>query len=455
MSLQNNFEYIVNVFVILSIAVCTYSIQVLNENILAEEINDKKIILDYCNEFNTMVNYSIDDKNNFIFEFKNTPINDKVKELKISFKVDEIKIDSSLGQELNFENTLSLPIDSAYTVVQSPFSFDKGTFVGSNRLKFSSTLYVFFEDEICFNKIFDQQEINILTKTPTSFIDITETVIPEFYHYGYSGNEDWDEIYQIFLDASVKARSSYDEITKNAIFLQFFNWDKINNQWIEYVPNRVVSPVRIGLYGNFTDDEISAVAIFIEMMRDVAPNLEISFALESQDVTLYIHKGPCDNSFAILDDCDGYAGYYYSNFYDISLKPNHGSIWILETAHNIEDVLIHELGHAFGLNHNNCDESVVSSLNQVLGYKYETLQPLDMAILYSIYNNDFAYEQPNFLNLNTVEVLKDTPPLDFSYFKDHNIPWHACNFDYSIFENSLTKLDNVLEKLESLVNTDF
>ena len=113
--------------------------------------------------------------------------------------------------------------------------------------------------------------------------------------------------------------------------------------------------------------------------------------------------------------------------------------------------MIHELGHAFGLNHNNCFDSIVSSSYQEDDFM--SLQPIDLAVLYAIYNNDFEYKKVNGLDESIVLNLNSFNQ-DFSDILDFPISWDACSFEYKEFEASNLKLEFLSNQLEKLFSTD-
>ena len=112
----------------------------------------------------------------------------------------------------------------------------------------------------------------------------------------------------------------------------------------------------IGLFGDVSRHDFLTVSKLLETLQIVAPSLKITISDDINDVSLPIHITPCDNLVSErFNGCQGYAAGLYHGYHDY--------IWVDASIKNKDwrsHVIIHELGHALGLNHNLCIDSVMS-----------------------------------------------------------------------------------------------
>ena len=112
----------------------------------------------------------------------------------------------------------------------------------------------------------------------------------------------------------------------------------------------------IGLFGDVSRYDFLTVSKVLETLQIVAPSLKITISDDLNDVSLPIHITPCDNLVSErFNGCKGYADGLYHGYHDY--------IWVNASIKNKDwrsHVIIHELGHALGLNHNLCIDSVMS-----------------------------------------------------------------------------------------------
>tara|TARA_B100001250_G_scaffold411426_1_gene440048 strand:+ start:328 stop:1815 length:1488 start_codon:yes stop_codon:yes gene_type:complete len=153
-------------------------------------------------------------------------------------------------------------------------------------------------------------------------------------------------------------------------------WEKKKISWIDIRNTKIV----IGLYGDVKDSDLKLVSKLLDVLHIVAPNLDISYSKKSSEVTLPIHLLDCTEAWGISEgyDCyQNYAGIYFGGGDHIWVE---GSLRGAERNH----VITHEIGHALGLRHNLCFDSVMS-------YRFEAdtvpyFSYVDLMQLSTLYN---------------------------------------------------------------------
>ena len=126
-------------------------------------------------------------------------------------------------------------------------------------------------------------------------------------------------------------------------------WNDVGLSHLHYRSEKTV----IGFFGHVTNSDIQLISNLMDALTIVAPNLEIKYSSNAVSVNLPIYIYPCDDDIDYQLDCEDYSGAYFPS-----------SDWIFVDARlnrfNREHVIIHELGHALGLGHNLCKDSVMS-----------------------------------------------------------------------------------------------
>ena len=185
----------------------------------------------------------------------------------------------------------------------------------------------------------------------------------------------------------------------------------------EYISTRkrLSGEVNIGLFGNATNYDLHVVNKVLNILNIIAPNLKIAYSDNPADVNLPIHFAHCTKRFSeLVNDCRSkIAGTFYHR--DSKLEnAKFGWIWVDSQYSKSmrEHILIHELGHALGLGHNLCTNSVMSYAKFADSMPYFTeIDLMQLRILYDpkldeIYNNYQVIEDLD-LDLDTYSEYAD------------------------------------------------
>ena len=197
-----------------------------------------------------------------------------------------------------------------------------------------------------------------------------------------------------------------------------FNKSKKGEKYVdEYISTRkrLSGEVSIGLFGNATNYDLHVVNKVLNILNIIAPNLKISYSDNPADVNLPIHFAHCTKRFSeLVNDCRSkIAGTFY--YRDSKLEnAKFGWIWVDSQYSKSmrEHILIHELGHALGLGHNLCRNSVMSYAKFADSMPYFTeIDLMQLRILYDpkldeIYNNYQVIEDLD-LDLDTYSEYAD------------------------------------------------
>jgi len=122
---------------------------------------------------------------------------------------------------------------------------------------------------------------------------------------------------------------------------------------------RVTEEIVVGFFGDVEDSDLRHFERMLDALRVVAPTLKIKYSTDVNQVTLPVHYSRCTKDFSDkFNDCYDSMWGFFMRYSD----PLHGWIWIDADLTDVyrQTTLTHEIGHALGLNHNLCHDSVMS-----------------------------------------------------------------------------------------------
>ena len=147
---------------------------------------------------------------------------------------------------------------------------------------------------------------------------------------------------------------------------------------------RVNEEIVVGLFGDVEDSDLRHFERMLDALRVVAPTLKIRYSTDVNQVTLPIHYSRCTKEFSDkFNDCYNSMWGFFMRYSD----PLHGWIWIDSDLADVfrHTTLTHEIGHALGLNHNLCHDSVMSYSDQRSRYD-NYFSHVDLMMLQAIYD---------------------------------------------------------------------
>lgn len=154
-------------------------------------------------------------------------------------------------------------------------------------------------------------------------------------------------------------------------------WNDVGLGHLHYRSQKTI----IGLFGHVIDSDIQLISNLIDALTIVAPNLQIKYSSDASYVNLPIYMYPCDEDIDYQLDCADYAGAYF---------PSSDWIFIDTSVSRLyrEHVIVHELGHALGLGHNLCKDSVMSysDLADPIPF-FNNIDLIQLQVLYSDTSN--------------------------------------------------------------------
>ena len=220
---------------------------------------------------------------------------------------------------------------------------------------------------------------------------------------------------------------------------------EINNR------NKLYDKVVFGLFGDVIDDDLKTINKIIHVLNIVAPDLDISYSNNANEVNLPIHFAPCTQLISsYVNGCEGYAVgiYYHSHSFNDKARGKFGYIWVdsrYKSGYR-QSVLIHEIGHALGLGHNLCTNSVMSYAD--FSNEPEYFTAIDLMQLRLLYDKRLV----DFEKAPSIVTKFNLDPVKYKYYKsgkssmcfENNSGWS----DLIHFQQGSISLQELKENLE-------
>ena len=378
---------------------------------------------DICDEnFITTIKTEIINDTLFI-SYLNDPIFYGVKDLELKiipsgdhFRPDRgFKIHNFRKISLTNESSHEIPLN-IYETVQNEYYIDfilQGFSEKNNELCFTELLLSINEENFT----------NYKTNTPFFLEEVLQPAFEENPNISVIGENEY--IKNVIENNQKKLLfSSLPTVSESALVLlnqsTRYSNDEEKDIWVNtprYYPS-VRDEIVIGLFGEVINYDFIALSNILETLKIVAPNLKITISNDVNDVTLPIHLSPCNELISDkFNNCFGYAAGIYYGWHDF--------IWVDSSITNKNrraHVIIHELGHALGLNHNLCIDSVMSYSQFADETSY--FNHLDLMQLSLLYHPEVeSYDGKSFKTWVINKFQLDENIVE----KYENDPYLACN----------------------------